>query len=127
MLCIALLAFTYSCSKSSSSVEPDSNKNVKVTACSRFFYTDQPYHILKIKFAIQNKSSLTLQYCKVRLTFYNDDHNVVYSDIFVIGSKNNHDWTLLPNDVRWSDYYDTDFYIFGDGSYSAEVLETMFY
>ena len=58
ILCIALLAFTYSCSKSSSSVEPNSNKNVKVTACSRFFHTDQPYHILKIKFALQNKSEL---------------------------------------------------------------------
>ena len=101
ILCIALLAFTYSCSKSSSSVEPNSNKNVKVTACSRFFHTDQPYHILKIKFALQNKSELKLQYCKVRLTF-NDDNSVVYSDIFVIGSKTNHDWTLLPNDVRGS-------------------------
>lgn len=126
VLCIALLSFAYSCKKSSSSVEPNSNKNVKVTACSRFFHTDQPYHILKIKFALQNKSELKLQYCKVRLTF-NDDNSVVYSDIFVIGSKTNHDWTLLPNDVRWSDYYDTDFYLFGDGSYSAEILETMFY
>lgn len=126
VLCLVLVAFMYSCSKSSTTVEPDNNSKVKITACSRFFNTDQPYHIIKIKFAIQNSSQLKLHYCKVRLSFY-DEHNVVYSDIFVIGSKNNHDWTLLPNDVRWSEYYDTDFYVFGDGSYHAEIIETLFY
>ena len=126
VLCIALLAFTYSCSKSSSSIEPDSNKNIRVTACISSYYTDHPSHMISTRFSLQNKSTLTLYYCKVKIIFY-DDHRIVYTGIFEVGNKTNHDWTLSSGEVKWTDSYSTDFYQFGEKSYDAEVLETRFF
>lgn len=123
VLCMALLAFTYSCSKSSS-VDPNSSSNLKVTDC--IYMHNNNNHAYKIRFALQNKSDLRLYYCKVTIVI-NDDSSEVFRRTYEIGSKYNQSCILAAHETQWSDWYDTDFYVFHNASYAGYVQEALFY
>lgn len=67
-----------------------------------------------------------MYYCKVNLGIY-DDSIEVYRKTLEVGSKDNYNWTIGPYETQWSDYYPTDFYAFGEDSFSAKVIEPLFY
>ena len=129
LIIIALFSLIFaSCAKepTPTPTTPTQQELVEVTSVLKTFYQNSPDHVTKIRLCIKNNSSKTLYYCKVNLGIY-DDSIEVYRKTLEVGSKNNYNWTIGPNETQWSDYYSTDFYIFGDGGFEAIVKDMLFY
>lgn len=123
----ALMLLFASCTKID---VPTETESVKVTSVIRSTPQSHPNHVTKIRLCLKNNTSNTLYYCKLTLRIV-DDHNdqthEVYYKTLEFGSKNNHYWTIAPYETLWSDWIQTDFYVFGDGGYETRIDETLFY
>lgn len=129
LIIIALFSLIFaSCVKepTPTPVTPTQQEQVEVTSVLKTFYQNDPNHVTKIRLCIKNNSLKTLYYCKINIVIY-DDSIEVYRKTIEVGSKDNYYWTIGPNETQWSDYYPTDFYSFGDDSFSAKVIEPLFY
>ena len=87
---------------------------------------NDPNHVTKIRLCVKNRTSNTLYYCKLTLAVWDDDDEV-YRKSMELGSKEYYDWTVGPNETKWSEFIYTDFYVFGKGYHAVKIEETLFY
>ena len=127
ILALAMTLFLSSCTK----VElPSENDPIKITSVVQSSPQDHPNHVTKIRICLKNRTSNTIHYCRFTIRIV-DDHNGQSHEVFYrtleVGSKDNHNWTIEPYETQWSDWFATDFYIFGEGGYETRIDETLFY
>lgn len=109
---------------------PIEQEIIDVTSVIRSTPQNDSNHVTKIRFCLKNNTSKTLYYCKVTIRIVDDsnDHvHEVFRKTFEVGNVNNYNWTLAPYETQWSNFYSTDFYVFGDGGFDATVEDMLFY
>lgn len=123
---IAALMTLVSCTK----LDFEDDSPIEVTNLVRSAPSNQQNHCTKIRLCIKNKTPNTLYYCKITIGITdksNDNVHEVYRQTLELGSKDNCNWTIGPYETQWSEWFATDFYIFGEAAYGARIDETLFY
>lgn len=123
---IAALTTLVSCTK----LDFEDNSPIKVTNLVRSSPANQPNHCTKIRLCIKNNTANTLYYSKITVGITdesNGDVHEVFRQTLELGSKSNYNWIVGPYETQWSEWFATDFYIFGEAAYGARIDETLFY